>query len=80
MSAGRGQAPKISKAPDTIMHNGIEFISTIEAAKRMNVDIRTVAQRAQRGLITPYRIPGIGTFGVRRPHYFKADEIRKFMP
>jgi hypothetical protein len=79
MSAG-SRPPQIGGAPATIMHNGMEFVSTVEAARRMDISLSTLVTRVQKGLLTPYRIPGIGTFGTRKPHYFKADEIRKFMP
>jgi len=79
MTAGP-RPQQIGKAPATIMHNGMEFVSTIEAARRLDVDIRTIAHYARQGRLKPYRIPGIGNIGVRQPYYFKADEIRKLMP
>lgn len=68
------------KNPSVIMHNGEEFINAVEAAKRMDVSLRTLVRRVQTGMLTPYRIPGFSNGpGLKSPHYFKADQVRKFM-
>lgn len=66
--------------PAVVMHNGMEFITTAEAAKRLDLSIRTIANYARQGRLKPYRIPGISTNGVGRPtFYFKADQVRGLM-
>lgn len=61
--------------PPIVMQNGIEFVSTAEAAKRLGIDARTISYHVQQGHIKPLRIPGIRGSGRRPPHYFRAADL-----
>lgn len=65
-------------APPIVIQNGIEFVSTEEAANRLGVSLNTISYHTKQGHLKPFRIPGIRGSG-RGAYYFKADQVRGLM-
>lgn len=64
--------------PDTYIHNGVEFVSRKEAARRLGEPYTTLIYLVQKNGITEFRPPSMSKFSPnlkRPPVFYRAEDI-----